>query len=264
MGVNKQFVIANWKMNMTNSEIERFIGQLKTMPQEMVGKLEIILCPPFVYLSSTASLLKDTFIKLGAQNIFWEEKGAYTGEISAQMIKESGCQYLILGHSERRKYFCETDEIINKKIKISLKNNLIPIVCIGENLEQKNEGATKKVIEEQLLKITRDLSGYEIKKIIIAYEPVWAISTSEENVEGKADNPEETQVIHKYIKKLMGDHYSHEIIKYVNVIYGGSVKQENVAEFARMPDINGLLIGSASLSHFKFIKIIEEFIKNKF
>lgn len=263
MGVNKPIVIANWKMNINQRDIDRLVVQLKGLPDDVVNKLDIAVCPPFVYLQHTLNLIQGSFIKAGSQNIFWEERGAFTGEVSGQMVTELGAQYVILGHSERRKYFGETDEVINKKIKISLKNHLTPIVCIGENLEQKNQGLTKKVVEDQLMATSQDLTGYELKKIIFAYEPVWAISTSEENKEGKADNPEETQVIHKYIKKLIGGCYSQDVARHAKTIYGGSVNLENIAAFAKMPDIDGVLVGSASLSPFKFTKIIEEFAKNK-
>jgi len=255
--------MANWKMNISRREIDRFFERLKALPDDVVNAVDIVVFPPFVYMAQTLNLIKDSFIKLGVQNIFYEERGAFTGEVSGQMVSEVGAQYVILGHSERRKYFGESDEVVNKKIKISLKNHLIPIVCIGENLDQKNQGLTKKVIKDQLMTTTQDLNGYEIKKILVAYEPIWAISTSEDNKEGKADSPEEVQVIHRYIKKLIGNCYSEDIAKHTKVIYGGSVNPENVAGFAKMFDIDGVLVGSASLSPFKFMKIIEEFAYKK-
>lgn len=249
-------------MNIDKREIDRLVNELKKLPFDDKNKLEIVVSPPFVYLEHTQNLIKDSLVQLGAQNIFWQEKGAFTGEVSARMVAEVGCQYVILGHSERRKYFQETDEIINQKIKISLKNNLRPVVCLGENLEEKNQGLTRKVVEEQLNVILEDINSREIKKIIFAYEPIWAISTSEENREGQADVPEETQVIHKYIKKLIGEIFGQGFIKEVMVIYGGSVSPENIACFMQMPDVNGVLVGSASLNPFKFIKIIQSIIRN--
>lgn len=245
-----KFLIANWKMNPQNFEEAKNI--LKSILKQNFNnqKIKIIICPPFIWLKSLIDFSKNK-IEFGAQNVFWGDSGAFTGEISSQMIKNIGTKYVILGHSERRKNLLETDEMINKKIQNVLKNNLIPILCIGENFKIRKKGINeaKSFILKQIKKDLANLKNKN-KKIIIAYEPIWAISTS--NV-GIPDNPPNTSLIIDFIKnniKKMG-------FKNFNVLYGGSVNSLNVLEFLKQKNIDGALVGRASIKIDEFKKIIK-------
>lgn len=227
-------IAANWKMNKTALEAEEFLNQLKNA--ELKHDRTAVICPPFTLLP----LFKGGEVKYGGQNIYWEEEGAFTGEISALMLKDLGCRYVIIGHSERRQFFGETDETVNKKLKKSLEHNLIPIFCVGESLEQRQANETIQIIEKQ---IKKGLDGIEdLSSIVVAYEPVWAIGT------GQTATPEQAQEVHAQIRQLTTPETS--------ILYGGSVKPENAAELMQQPDINGALIGGASLEVESFIKII--------
>ena len=246
-------------MNLGSTDLQRFFSHF-TLADEDLNKVQIIFCPSFVFIERVGSLINNRPMFLGAQNIFWEEKGAYTGEVSASQLSDLGCRYVIVGHSERRNLFNESDEIINKKIHLALEYKIVPIVCLGENYQEKESGRTKKVIEQKLITSLESLRSFELNKIIIAYEPIWAISTSPENPGNMSDSPEEAQVVHKFIRKLIGDMFDEHTAKSLSVIYGGSVNPENISGFAQMGDIDGVLVGGASKEADKFQKIIKAYL----
>lgn len=239
--------------NETIEMLENLIPQV-----EGIDNVDIIIAPPYTVLTSAYEILKNTNIKLGAQNMHFEDKGAYTGEISPKFLKEIGVEYVILGHSERRDIFKESDSLINKKIKKALSINLKPIVCIGEHLEERETGRTKEIIEYQINETFRDLSKEEMKKIIIAYEPIWAIGT------GKTATPEQAEEIHIFIRELLTKKYDKEISDIVRIQYGGSIKPINAEDLFNKKNIDGGLVGGASLdsnSLFQIIKAADKSIK---
>jgi len=214
------------------------------------SKAEVIVCPPFTSLSEVNSLVKGTRVKLGAQNMFYEESGAYTAEISADMLKSVGCEYVILGHSERRVIFNESDELINKKIKTALAKALKPIFCVGELLEQRESGETMKVVSSQIEKGLEGITAEQMKNVIIAYEPVWAIGT------GKTATPKQAQEVHSFIRELVAKKYSTSVAEGLIIQYGGSVKPDNSSELLSQKDIDGALVGGACLKADSFLSII--------
>lgn len=213
--------------------------------------LDIVLCPPFTALSSVSEVIADSNIGLGAQDMYWEEQGAFTGEVSPGMLREAGCKYVIIGHSERRQYFSETGETVNKKIKAALKFELIPIVCVGETLSQREEQQTMRVIKEQIQEGLKDIPAEEAEKLVIAYEPVWAIGTGRNATAGQAEE------VQKYIRNLLTEIYNEATAEGVRIQYGGSVKPENIKELIQQPDIDGALIGGASLKIDSFSRIVK-------
>ena len=233
--MRKKVIAGNWKMNMLPNETINFIEGLSQEIKDV--KNEIILCVPYTDLFYALLTAQNTNIKIGAQNMHWKEKGAYTGEISGQMLKSIGVEYVIIGHSERRQYFAETDETVNLKVKSALENNLKPIICVGETLEQREHGETEKIIESQIKLALKDLTKEQIRAIIIAYEPVWAIGT------GKTATPEEANNVIKYIRKQIKELYNEEIAENIIIQYGGSVKASNAEELFNMSDIDGALVG---------------------
>lgn len=248
--MRKKVIAGNWKMNMLPNETINFIEGLS---QEIKNvKNEIILCVPYTDLFYALLTAQNTNIKIGAQNMHWKEKGAYTGEISGQMLKSIGVEYVIIGHSERRQYFAETDETVNLKVKSALENNLKPIICVGETLEQREHGETEKIIESQIKLALKDLTKEQIRAIIIAYEPVWAIGT------GKTATPEEANNVIKYIRKQIKELYNEEIAENIIIQYGGSVKASNAEELFNMSDIDGALVGGASLNFKEFSEIVNK------
>lgn len=248
----RKYVIAgNWKMNNDLKESEKLIVELKNLLQNEKPNCDVIVCPPFTSLSEAAKLLKGTQIKLGAQNMHFEDSGAFTGEVSASMLISVGCEYVILGHSERRNIFGETDEMINKKIKKALSVGLKPIFCVGELLEERENGSTNEVVKRQILRGLKGISDDEMKKIIIAYEPVWAIGT------GKTASPAQAQAVHEFIRDLIEIEYSLETANDVTIQYGGSVKPENANELISQKDIDGALVGGACLKADSFLGIIK-------
>ena len=210
---------------------------------------EIVVCAPFTALNSVYSLVESSLVKLGAQNMYWEKEGAFTGEISPLMIKDCGCEYVIIGHSERRQYFNETDVTVNKKIKTALDVGLIPIVCVGETLEQREAGKATDVIAAQLKGGLADLTAQDMADVVIAYEPVWAIGT------GKTATPQIAQDIHKFIRDQLKAMFDDAVSDATRILYGGSVKPENIKELMTQPDIDGGLIGGASLKADSFVAI---------
>ena len=248
--MRKKVIAGNWKMNMLPNETINFIEGLSQEIKDV--KNEIILCVPYTDLFYALLTAQNTNIKIGAQNMHWKEKGAYTGEISGQMLKSIGVEYVIIGHSERRQYFAETDETVNLKVKSALENNLKPIICVGETLEQREHGETEKIIESQIKLALKDLTKEQIRAIIIAYEPVWAIGT------GKTATPEEANNVIKYIRKQIKELYNEEIAENITIQYGGSVKASNAEELFNMSDIEGALVGGASLNFKEFSEIVNK------
>jgi len=243
------FIAGNWKMNKTVSESIDLIKQLKTDLSRVEG-VEVAVAPPFTALYAVRKELEGSPIQLAAQNLFWEEKGAFTGEIAPTMLKELGCHYVILGHSERRQFFGETDETVNRKTRATLKQGLKVIFCIGETLKEREEGKTFAVIQRQVTGGLKDISKEEMRSVVVAYEPVWAIGT------GKTATPEQAEEVHRFIRKKLEELYSREIAEGVRIQYGGSVTPENVKGLMGQENIDGALVGGASLKSETFSKIV--------
>ena len=248
--MRKPLIAGNWKMNNNNTESVELVSRLKEMISD-VEKVEIVVAPPYTALESVAASIKGSTIFLSAQNIFWEESGAFTGEISPAMLKDIGCQYTIIGHSERRQYFGETNETVNKRLKAALKASLTPIVCIGETLEEREADKTFTVIEQQAREGLNGLSLNEMEKVVIAYEPVWAIGT------GKTATPEQAQEVHRFVRKLIAQIFVEEIAEKIRILYGGSVKPDNIDHLMAQRDIDGALVGGASLKADSFARIVK-------
>lgn len=248
--MRRKVVAGNWKMNMNLSGTIELISAIKNELNKSDSKTEVIVCPPFTSLETAVTVLKGTSIKVGAQNMHYESDGAFTGEISADMLKSVGCEYVILGHSERRTIFGETDDIINKKVKKALSSGLKPIFCVGETLEERERNLTEKVVESQVKNGLSGISEHELSDLIIAYEPVWAIGT------GKTASPEQAQEVHKFIRNLISKLYSDNLSENLVIQYGGSVKPDNAVELFSQPDIDGGLIGGASLKTDSFVSIV--------
>ncbi|GMU95056.1 triose-phosphate isomerase [Ignavibacterium album] len=249
--MRKKIIAGNWKMNNDLQQSIFLIEELKTKLLNKSLNSDVIICPPFTSLSEAKKLIEGSVIKLGAQNMFYEDSGAYTGEISASMLKSVGCEYVILGHSERRTIFGEKDEMINKKIRKALSQKLKPIFCVGETLEEREKDITEKVIKKQIEKGLIDVTPDEILDVIIAYEPVWAIGT------GRTATPQQAQEVHHFIRKLLANMYSKDFANLITIQYGGSVKPENAKELLSQKDIDGALVGGACLKADSFIGIIE-------
>ena len=213
--------------------------------------IDIVLCPPFTALTEVSEVIAESNIALGAQNTYWQDEGAFTGEVSPLMLKDTGTRFIIIGHSERRQYFGETNESVNKKIKAVLKHSLTPIVCVGETLSEREKDLTFKVLEDHVRNGLKGLGSAEALKLVIAYEPVWAIGT------GKTASSAQAQEAHKYIRDLLNKVYNRDIADSIRIQYGGSVKPENIAELMRQADIDGALVGGASLSVESFVKIVK-------
>jgi len=242
------FVAGNWKMNTTATEAERLVLEMLERLDRIEG-VEKVLCPPFVSLVGISMMLRSSSIKLGAQNMYFEAKGAYTGEISAVMLSEL-CEFVILGHSERRWYFGETDEQVNKKVKAALANRLKPILCVGERLEENEAGKTEEVVSRQ---VTAALSGIEpVRDLVIAYEPVWAIGT------GKAASGKQAAATIQFIRDVVAKLWNKTVAQDLRILYGGSVTGANIAEFISHPEIDGALVGGASLKAEEFVGIVEK------
>ena len=247
----RKYVIAgNWKMHKTNNEAKQLAEAIKSKTSNM-EKTQIIVCPPATALTTVYAALEGSQIALGAQNMYWEAQGAYTGEISSEMIKSTGASYVIIGHSERRQYFAETDQTVNKKIIHALQTNLKPIVCIGESLEQREEGITKDIIGKQLEGGLENIYADQLLRIIIAYEPIWAIGT------GKTATPEQAQDVHQFIRSKLQEMYDPATSAAVVIQYGGSVKAENAHDLLKQNDIDGALVGGACLQSESFAEIIK-------
>jgi len=248
--VKPMLMAGNWKMHMLTDEACRLASDLKSALSDVDRSVGVLLCPPFTALAETAGAIDDSSIQLGAQNMHWGAKGAFTGEISAAMLKDVGCAYVIIGHSERRHLFGETDEAVNKKIRAALAAGLKVIVCVGETEQQRDEGRTEAVVERQVKEGLAGLEPEQMAGVVIAYEPVWAIGT------GKNATPKQAQEVHALIRKLVSDSFGESVASSLLILYGGSVKPDNAAELLAQPDINGALVGGASLDADSFGKIV--------
>ena len=246
--MRRKVIAGNWKMNMLPNEAINFIQELAPLVKDT--KNEVILCVPYTDLFYALLHVQGTNIKIGAQNMHWEEKGAYTGEVSAPMLKSIGVEYVIIGHSERRQYFAETDETVNKKIKSALAHGLKTIVCVGETLEQRENGKTEQIVTSQVEKAFEGIPASELEKIIVAYEPIWAIGT------GKTATKEDANSTIMQIRKKIAEMYGQNEANGVIIQYGGSVKSANAKELFEMSDIDGGLVGGASLKADEFAKIV--------
>ncbi len=244
-------IAGNWKMNKTSEEALELALYLKENFKP-AGEIKVIVAPPFTSLKIVSDTLKDTIIEVAAQNMFYEKEGAYTGEISPLMVKDTGAHYVILGHSERRKYFFETDDIVNMKIKSAIDYHLTPIVCVGETLEERKAGEIFKKIGKQVDKAFNGIDKDIANKIIIAYEPIWAIGT------GETASPEQAEEVHSFIREKINKKYGKDVSNYAIILYGGSVKPENAYSLLKKENIDGALVGGASLKGESFLKIIEE------
>ena len=247
--VRRPLIAGNWKMYKTAAEGKELINQC-LVNLKKVSDMEIMFAPPFTLLSKTADIIRETEFKLGAQNMYFESQGAYTGEISPLMLKDIGCQYVIIGHSERRKYFRESDGCINKKIRAALECGLTPVFCLGEKLSERENNSTEKIVAAQFKEGLRELDKKELAKIVIAYEPVWAIGT------GKTATPAQAQEVHAFIRRQLKELFGREIAGGIRILYGGSVKPDNIEALIVQKDIDGVLVGGASLKSSDFSKIV--------
>jgi len=248
--MRKKIVAGNWKMN-------KLVGDAVALASGIKAKLadkadvEVVLCPTFTALKSVGEVIAGTQVKLGAQNMHWEKDGAFTGEISSDMLRDTGCQYVILGHSERRQFFGETDAGVNRKVKVALAANLTPIVCVGETLEEREANKTEDVVTTQVTKSLAGLDETGFRRIVVAYEPVWAIGT------GRTATPAQAQDVHALIRRVLAKMCNPGAAQAVRIQYGGSMKPANAKELMSQPDIDGGLIGGAALDAASFIAIVE-------
>ncbi|MFA6075387.1 MAG: triose-phosphate isomerase [Negativicutes bacterium] len=243
-------IAGNWKMHKTVAETKATVKALAALVAD-VKNVEIVVCPPFTALAAAAEAACCTNIAIGSQNIFWEEKGAFTGEIAPNMLVEAGCKYAVVGHSERRQYFGETDETVNKRVKAALKHNLIPILCVGETLAQREAGITQEICATQTRGGLSGLTAEEVAGLVIAYEPVWAIGT------GKTATSKDANDVCAFIRREVATVFGQTAADAVRVQYGGSVKADNASELMAMSDIDGALVGGASLNAEDFAKIVK-------
>ena len=251
----KVIIAGNWKMNKTAAEGKALVEALKGLVADVCpSKADIVVCPPFTTIAAVAEAIKGSNIKLGAQNIHWAASGAFTGEIAADMLKELGVEYVIIGHSERRQYFGETDETVNKRVKAALAAGFKPIVCIGEMLEERESGKTEKVLFTQLEGGLAGLTKEDMANVVIAYEPVWAIGT------GKTATPELAEETHNFIRMTRNDMFGKEVGEGVRIQYGGSMKAENAKELVAQRNIDGGLIGGAALKADSFAALVHNAI----
>ncbi|MCH7557166.1 MAG: triose-phosphate isomerase [Planctomycetes bacterium] len=251
--MRKPFVAGNWKMNTdsyTGVELAERIAS-GAMEAAASGSVTVVVCPPFVYLQSVTKALSASSIGVGAQDVYYEPKGAFTGEISPSMLKDIGCTYCLCGHSERRHVIGETDELINKKVTASIVGGLLPILCVGELLSEREASQTNVVVTRHLKNGLAGLSAEKVSAVTIAYEPVWAIGT------GLTATPQQAQEVHNFIRKLLGQMYNDQLAEEIRILYGGSAKPNNAAELMGQPDIDGLLVGGASLKADDFLAIIQ-------
>lgn len=246
--MRKPIIAGNWKMNLSIAEGVQFVADIKEAVKDT--EVEVVLCAPFTFLKDMVEAAKGTNIRIAAQNMHFEKSGAFTGEISADMLKEVGVSHVVIGHSERRQYFAETDQTVNLKVKAALAAGLIPIMCIGETLEEREAGKTKDVCNVQTVDGLKDISAEDMKKIVIAYEPVWAIGT------GRTASAQDANDVIAYIRSVLAGLYGEEVSEEVRIQYGGSVKPENVEEIMNEADIDGALVGGASVKADSFISLV--------
>ncbi|MBN1504474.1 MAG: triose-phosphate isomerase [Candidatus Eisenbacteria bacterium] len=247
--MRRKIVAGNWKMYKTPAEAVSLVTEiLRVAPPR--NDRDVVVCPPFTALSRVSQLLKGSPVKLGAQNVCWEKEGAYTGEISAPMLRELGCEYVIVGHSERRQYFREDDALIAKKLKAVLAEHMKPILCVGERLEEREGGRTNEVLASQTKGALGEFDATQVRGLVVAYEPVWAIGT------GKTATSQMAVEAHQFIRQLLAEMFGAGLAGETRIQYGGSVKPENAAELLREPEIDGALVGGASLKADSFLRIV--------
>ncbi len=248
--MKRMFVCGNWKMNTDLVSARSLAAALKASPGN--SKVEVGACPPFVYLSAVSDVLKGSNVSLGAQDVYFEADGAFTGEISAAMLLDVGCAYAIAGHSERRHVIGETDDLVNRKVRAALAAGLKPILCVGELLEEREKGSTEDVVSRHVVEGLKEVTAAAAAKVVVAYEPVWAIGT------GKTATPEQANEVHVFIRGLLGNMFGSETASAIRIQYGGSVKPENAFELMSQSEVDGALVGGASLKADSFAKIISE------
>lgn len=247
----RRFLIAgNWKMNCGPYDAAELLEGLKNKKSEVDENVDVLVCPPFLSIGMSVNYLHDTDIQVGAQNLHFEENGAFTGEISASMIVESGCNYVIIGHSERRQYFGETDETVNMRTHKAIEHKLAPIVCVGESLDQRKADEHFDLVKQQIIAALDEISEEEAMDVVIAYEPIWAIGT------GETASPEQAQEMHQHIRNILSEIYNQDVADQINILYGGSMKPANAHELLSQTDVDGGLIGGASLDADSFSEII--------
>ena len=249
--MRKPFIAGNWKMN-TNSASAVALAAGLAKELDSIDTVDVAVCPPSIYLQSVASALSASNIAVGAQNVYFEDNGAFTGEISCQMLKDASCTYVIIGHSERRHVMGETDEQINKKIAAAIDGGLLPIFCVGELLEERQAEKTNEVVTEQIKKGLAELCQERVQAVTVAYEPVWAIGT------GLTATPDQAQQVHGMIRGLLAELYNEDIAQKIRIQYGGSAKPSNTSELMAQPDVDGLLVGGASLKVEDFAAMVNK------
>ncbi|MDP3789764.1 MAG: triose-phosphate isomerase [Candidatus Omnitrophota bacterium] len=249
--MRRVIIAGNWKMYKTIPEAIELVNGLKRELAE-IEDIDIVVVPSYTALAEVADMIVGSNIELGAQDVYWENEGAFTGEVSPAMLKDAGVKYVVIGHSERRTYFHETNETVNKKVKASLKAGLIPIMCVGERLEEREKNLTFKVIKDHVEGGLKGLTKDETLNVVIAYEPVWAIGT------GKTATPAQAEEVHVYIRKLLRDMYDEDLAEDMRIQYGGSVKPDNIKDLINQKDIDGALVGGASLKVDQFVSIVRE------
>jgi triosephosphate isomerase len=248
--MRRKIVAGNWKMNKTVPEAVELSRRFRELFEADHLEVDVVLCPPFVHLVPVREVIEGSRIALGAQNLHWEERGAFTGEISAEMLLSSGCRFVIVGHSERRQYFGETDEVVNRKVRRALMSGLTPIVCVGETLDERKAGRTESVVERQVRGAFAGMGRDEIARTVIAYEPVWAIGT------GVNATPEQAQEVQRFIRQLIEELAGRDVAAGLRIQYGGSVTPANARDLMSQPDVDGALVGGASLKADSFYEIV--------
>lgn len=249
--MKKPFIAGNWKMNTDNHTGVALAKAIVAGSEQLAGeRVKIAVCPPFVYLQSVVKAVSSSRIYVGAQNLYFEQKGAFTGEISAAMLKDVGCTYVLCGHSERRHVIGETDELVSKKVSAAISGGLLPIFCVGELIEERKAGQTTEVVTRQIKKGLAGLGEAKASAVTVAYEPVWAIGT------GLTATPQQAQEVHALIRQLLSKLYDNGLADSIHILYGGSVKPDNAAELMNQKDVDGLLVGGASLNADDFLAIV--------
>jgi triosephosphate isomerase len=247
--MRRPIIVGNWKMHKTTAEAVTLVQALKASVAD-IHDVDIGVAPPFTALSAVAEVLRGSTVFVAAQNLHWEPQGAFTGEVSAAMLTDVGCQRVIIGHSERRQYFAETDATVNKKLRAALNAELDPILCVGETLEQRENNATFGVLEQQIRQGFAEIAATGLPRVVIAYEPIWAIGT------GKTATPEQAQEVHAFLRSLLGTLYGKALADQVRIQYGGSVNAGNIQTLMTQPDVDGALVGGASLDASSFAQIM--------
>jgi len=249
--MRKPLVAGNWKMNTDSHSSVELAKSIVSESAEIAGhSVDVAVCPPFVYLQAVARALSASNIATGAQDLYYEQKGAFTGEISASMLKDIGCIYVLCGHSERRHVIGEDDELVSKKVAAAIRGGLLPILCVGELIEERQANKTAEVVSRQIRSSLASLSAEKVSAVTLAYEPVWAIGT------GLTATPQQAQEVHVLIRRLLGEMYGKQAAREIRILYGGSVKPDNAAELMAQEDVDGLLVGGASLKADDFVEII--------